>query len=205
LLLRRRFAALLLVLTALSLPAQQPAAPLLGTAWYPEQWPESRWDADLTLMQQAHMNVVRVAEFAWSTLEPAEGQFDFTWLDHAIALAAKHHIAVVLGTPTAAPPAWLTTRYPQTLRVEEDGRRAEHGNRQQFSANDPKYRELAARIAHQMALRYGHNPNVLGWQIDNEIGAPTFDDSAKQQWHQWLAATQLAPHEVAVWLLSETK
>ena len=38
-----------------------------------------------------------------------------------------------------------------------------------------------------MALRYGHNPNVIGWQIDNEIGAPTFDQFATAQWHLWLA------------------
>lgn len=159
----------------------------LGTAWYPEQWPESRWDADLTLMQQAHINVVRVGEFAWSTMEPSEGHYNFGWLDRAIALAGKHGIAVVLGTPTAAPPAWLTTRYPDTLRIDEDGHRLEHGNRKQFSCTSPRYRAFAARIAHEMAVHYGHNPNVIGWQLDNEIGAPTFDPSAKQQWHTWLA------------------
>lgn len=168
--------------------ATAPATPLhIGTAWYPEQWPESRWDADLTLMQQAHLNVVRVGEFAWSTMEPSEGHYDFGWLDRAIALAAKHGISVVLGTPTAAPPAWLTTKYPDTLRVDEDGQRAEHGNRVQFSCTSPRYRILAAGIAHEMAVRYGHNPNVIGWQIDNEIGAPTFDSYAKDQWHAWLA------------------
>jgi beta-galactosidase len=159
----------------------------LGTAWYPEQWPESRWDKDLALMEQAHINVVRVGEFAWSTMEPSEGHYSFGWLDRAIALAAKHDIAVVLGTPTAAPPDWLTTKYPDTLRVEEDGHRAEHGNRKQFSCTSPRYRIFAARIAHQMALHYGHNPNVIGWQLDNEVGAPTFDPSAQQQWHAWLA------------------
>jgi Beta-galactosidase len=159
----------------------------LGTAWYPEQWPESRWNADLTLMEQAHINVVRVGEFAWSTMELSEDHYNFGWLDRAIALAATHHIAVVLGTPTAAPPAWLTTRYPDTLRIEEDGHRAEHGNRAQFSCTSPRYRLFAARIARKMALRYGHNPNVIGWQIDNEIGAPTFDQFAKAQWHLWLA------------------
>ena len=184
--LRRIASVLILSVLAMPLAAQEPL--LLGTSWYPEQWPESRWEADLILMQAAHMDVVRVAEFAWSTLEPSEGHFDFGWLDRAIALAAKHDIKVVLGTPTAAPPAWLTSKYPETLRVEEDGRRAEHGNRQQFSPTDPRYRQLAARIAHEMAARYGHNPNVLGWQIDNEIGAPTFDPSAVAQWHQWLAA-----------------
>jgi len=170
--------------------AQRPHAapqPLgFGTAWYPEQWPEQHWEADLQLMQDAHMNVVRVGEFAWSTMEPSEGRFDFAWLDRAIALAAKHHIAIVLGTPTAAPPAWLTSKYPDTLRVDEDGKRAEHGNRQHFSFTSPRYREFAARIALQMALRYGHNANVLGWQIDNELAAPSFDASAARQFHQWL-------------------
>jgi beta-galactosidase len=164
-----------------------PSAPLLlGTAWYPEQWPEQRWDADLRRMQQAHMNVTRVGEFAWSTMEPSEGHFEFAWLDRAIALAAKHHIAVVLGTPTAAPPAWLTSKYPETLRIDEDGRRAEHGNRQQFSFTNPRYRQFAARIALKMAKRYGHNSNVIGWQLDNELAVPSFDDSARQQFHQWL-------------------
>ena len=161
---------------------------LLGTAWYPEQWPASRWEADLTLMQQAHMHVVRVAEFSWSTLEPREGQFDFTWIDRAIALAARHDIKVVLGTPTAAPPAWLTTTYPETLRVDESGHREEHGNRQHFSFSDGTYRRLAARIAGEMARHYGHNDNVLGWQIDNELAAASFDPSSKAAFHVWLQA-----------------
>ena len=170
-----------------SVAAEQPLPLRIGTAWYPEQWPESRWDADLALMQGAHFNVVRVGEFAWSTMEPSEGHYNFAWLDRAVALAAEHHIAVVLGTPTAAPPAWLTAKYPDTLRVEEDGRRAEHGNRQQFSYASPRYRVFAAAIARAIARRYGHNPDVIGWQIDNEIGAPTFDSFAIAQWHAWLA------------------
>jgi len=175
------------VLSAMPVAAQPAAQPLrFGAAWYPEQWPEQRWDADLQLMEDAHMNVVRVAEFAWSTLEPSEGHFDFTWLDHAVALAAKHHIAVVLGTPTAAPPAWLTSKYPETLRVNEDGKRAEHGNRQHFSFTSHQYRLLSAKIALEMAKHFGHNPNVIGWQIDNELAAPSFDPSSRQQFHLWL-------------------
>ncbi len=159
---------------------------LLGAAWYPEQWPESRWEKDLSLMEAAHIDVVRVGEFAWSTMEPSEGQYEFGWLERAIALAAKHHICVVLGTPTAAPPAWLTTKYPETLRWDENGVRDQHGNRQQFSFTDPKYRQLAHDIAEQLAIHFGHNPNVVGWQLDNEYAAPSFDPSAKQQFHEWL-------------------
>jgi len=160
---------------------------LVGAAWYPEQWPEPQWDKDLALMEAAHIDVVRVGEFAWSTMEPAEGQYDFGWLDRAIADAAKHHICVVLGTPTAAPPDWLTTKYPETLRMDENGVRDEHGNRQQFSFTDPLYRKFAHDIAEQMAIHFGHNPDVVGWQLDNEYANPSFDPTAKAQFHAWLA------------------
>src|SRR5258707_13591493 len=93
--------------SAPGVPSQIPGhdAVLLGTAWYPEQWPESRWDEDLRLMEAANIKVVRITEFAWSRMEPAEGHFDLEWLDRAIALGAKNHMARVLATPTARPPA----------------------------------------------------------------------------------------------------
>jgi beta-galactosidase len=178
-------------ISARAQPQSQPEAqpPIyLGTAWYPEQWPESRWDADLTLMQQAGIRFVRITEFAWSSIEPEEGVYKFDWVDHAIADAAKHHIFVVLGTPTAAPPAWLTQKYPETLRIMEDGRRDEHGNREQFNWANPKYRELCRGIAEKMAQRYGHNPNVIGWQIDNEYAAESYGPDVQKQFQDWLKA-----------------
>ncbi len=188
---RRRLLPLILaLLVATMLPAaraqQQHPALYLGAAWYPEQWPESRWDADLTLMEQAHIRFVRVGEFAWSTMEPSEGDYQFEWLDRAIAAAARHHIYVVLGTPTAAPPAWLTTKYPETLRIMEDGRRDQHGNRQQFNWDNPKYRELCRDIAERMAKRYGHNPDVIGWQIDNEYAQESYGPDDQKQFDDWL-------------------
>ena len=163
---------------------------LLGTDWYPEQWPEARWEEDLHLMEAAHIKVVRIAEFAWSRLEPSENHFDFDWLERAINLAAKHDIVVVLGTPTAAPPAWLTFKYPDTLRIDEHGRRATHGIRAHGSVTSPRYREFCRRIAGQMALRFGHNPNVAGWQIDNEYGYArmSLDDATKSSFQAWLKA-----------------
>jgi beta-galactosidase len=160
----------------------------LGTDWYPEQWPESRWEEDLRLMEAAHMRVVRVAEFAWSALEPSEGRYDLDWLERAIALAAKHGILTVLGTPTAAPPAWLTSKYPDTLRVEPDGRRVSHGGRAHGSVTSPRYLDFCGRIASEMARRFGHNPSVIGWQIDNEYGYAlmSYDDFARQAFQDWL-------------------
>jgi beta-galactosidase len=163
---------------------------LMGTAWYPEQWPELRWEEDLRMMEGAGLKVVRIGEFAWSRMEPEEGRFDFAWLDRAISAAAKHHIVAVVGTPTATPPAWLTQKYPDTLRVEENGQRVTHGNRAQASVSSPRYREFCRRIAEQMAMRLGHNPNVVGWQIDNEYGYAlmSYDEGTRKQFQDWLQA-----------------
>jgi beta-galactosidase len=123
-------------------------------------------------------------------MEPSEGHYDFDWLERAINLAAKHHIISVVGTPTATPPAWLTQKYPDTLRVDEHGERAIHGNRAHASSTSPRYREFCRRIAGQMAIRFGHNPNVVGWQIDNEYGYAlmSYDDVTRKQFQDWLQA-----------------
>ncbi len=195
----RRLAILLLVFLSIPLgagalaqqsPSIVPSAPglLLGTAWYPEQWPEEAWEKDLAQMEAAGIHMVRVGEFAWSTMEPAEGKFDFGWLQRAIRLAARHHIFVVLGTPTAAPPAWLTQKYPETLLVDEKGKRAVHGNRQHFSLTNPRYREFCRRISAEMAQHLAQEPNVIGWQLDNEIANPSYDDYTRTLFQQWLRA-----------------
>ena len=171
------------------LPPQPRTPPFeLGAAWYPEQWPESRWDADLMLMQQSHFTVARVGEFAWSRLEPTEGHFDLDWLDRAIRLAEKHHIAIVLGTPTDAPPAWLTAKYPQTRGMNADGRLREHGNRRQFNYANPLYRRMCVEIATRLAKRFGHDPNVIGWQLGNEISDESFDPATRAQFQAFLQA-----------------
>ena len=163
---------------------------MVGAAWYPAQWPESRWEEDLRMMEAGDLKVVRIAEFAWSRMEPSEGHYDLDWLERAINLAGRHHIVSVLGTPTATPPAWLTQKYPDTLRVEPNGQRVTHGNRAHASASSVRYREFCRKIAEKMAIRFGHNPNVVGWQIDNEYGYAlmSYDDATQKQFQEWLQA-----------------
>ncbi|KAB7646592.1 cellulase family glycosylhydrolase [Polymorphobacter fuscus] len=167
--------------------ADRPAI-AVGVAWYPEQWPETRWDTDLKMMRDTGFNTVRIGEFAWSRMEPREGEFDFGWMDRAIAAARRHGLMVVIGTPTAAPPAWMTQKYPDTLRVDENGTRAGHGGRRHFSFASPRYRAFARRVATEMARRYGHDTSVVGWQIDNEVGPPSWDPQSITAWHAFLKA-----------------
>jgi len=169
-----------------SLRAAEISPLMLGSAWYPEQWPESQWEGDLSRMQQAGLNMVRIGEFAWSSLEPAEGRYDLDWMERAVNAAAKHGMVVIIGTPTDTPPAWLTTKYPQTLRVSEDGRQLQHGSRRHFSIGSAEYRELCAGIVRQLAARFGHNPNVVAWQTGNEYTEDSFDEESRKKFHDWL-------------------
>src|SRR3954447_14011778 len=96
-------------------PVQRPL--LLGVDYYPDQTPESLWEEDARRMSEAGLTNVRVAEFAWALMEPAEGKFDFGWLQHSVDILHRNNIAVILGTPSAAPPPWLSAKYPEILEV----------------------------------------------------------------------------------------
>ena len=169
-------------------PAQAAGTPplMLGSSWYPEQWPEAQWEHDLAGMQAAGLTMVRIGEFAWSSLETDEGHYDLDWMERAVNAAGKHGLRVVIGTPTDTPPAWLTTKYPEVLRVGEDGRQLQHGSRRHFSIGSAKYRSLCAGIVGQLAARFGHNPNVIAWQIGNEYTEDSFDDESRTGFHRWL-------------------
>jgi beta-galactosidase len=157
-----------------------------GAAWYPEQWPEQRWAVDLAMMRDAGMNVARIGEFAWSRMEPSEGVLDLDWLRRAIEEADRHGIAIVLGTPTAAPPAWLTQRYPDVLAVDERGSAARHGARCHYRVTSPRYREFCRRIASALAEAFGKHPAVIGWQIDNEYWRISYDPESVRCFQRFL-------------------
>ncbi|OXS55583.1 hypothetical protein B1A99_22965 [Cohnella sp. CIP 111063] len=144
---------------------------LFGACYYPEHWPRERWDADAKMMREANFNVVRMAEFAWIKMEPEEGRFDFAWLDDAVALFASRGIQTILGTPTAGPPKWLLDKYPDIYQRDFQGHALGFGTRRSYCANNPVYREYTRRIVAEMAGRYASRPEVIGWQIDNELGA----------------------------------
>ena len=94
---------------------------VLGTCYYPEHWPERLWEEDLERMEEAGIRVIRIAEFAWSKVEPEEGMFTFEFFDHFLDLAEKKRMQVIFCTPTATPPAWLTEKYPEVLNARMDG------------------------------------------------------------------------------------
>jgi len=140
-----------------------------GVAYYPEAWPASRWDEDIGLLREAGVNLVRMGEFAWSRIQPREDRFDLDWLVDVSGRLRRAGIAIVMGTPGAAPPAWLTASYPDVLLVGEDGRSRAHGGRRHTCPTSPTYRRLLCEAIRQVALALQGNRAVVAWQIDNEI------------------------------------
>jgi beta-galactosidase len=159
----------------------------IGSSYYPEHWHESYWAKDIQLMKEAEFTVARMGEFAWSTMETSAGIFDFVWLDHAIEQLAASGIVSVLGTPTAAPPAWLVQQYPDMLAVDESGRRVQFGNRCHYCVNSPEFQAASRRIVSAMAERFGKNPNVVGWQLDNEYNRVCYCERCQKLFQQFLA------------------
>jgi len=164
---------------------------LFGVDYYPEHWNPCLWESDAVRMQAMGVKAVRLMEFAWAILEPQQGHFDFTLFDTVIELLARHGIAIVLGTPTATLPAWLYAKDPGLVQVSPDGGVKAFGTRRQACLNSPTYRSAALRITEQVAAHFGPNPNVVGWQIDNELGLEGSDRcvcaNCRTAWHAWLA------------------
>lgn len=161
-----------------------------GVDYYPEHWPRERWETDARLMEELGVQVVRMAEFSWSRLEPEKGRFRFGWLDDAIALLARHGIRTVLGTPTAAPPAWIIAENPEIQPMDANGLRRHFGGRHHDCQSNAVYREHIRRYVTAFAGHFAKNPNVIGWQVDNELGNShgnlCFCPSCEERFRQWL-------------------
>lgn len=160
-----------------------------GVYYYPEAWDPSQWDRDLKKMAEMGFEFTHFGEFAWSQLEPQEGRFDFAWLDKAVELAHKNGLKVILCTPVATPPVWLVRTYPEVLVKMANGQPAQHGTRAHYSWSSEKYRELTTRIVEELGKRYGNDPRVWGWQLDNEpshYGVTDYSEAAQSAFRQWL-------------------
>ncbi len=169
---------------------------LFGADYNPEQWPRESWPDDVALMQEAGINLVTVGVFSWAQLEPAEGQWNFAWLDEVLDLLHAGGIKVSLATPTASPPPWLGKKYPQTLPVDADGHTLWYGSRNQFNPSSAKYREAAATITEKIAERYAHHPAVSMWHVGNELGQISYDDESACAFRRWLMDRHTSLDEV---------
>ena len=140
---------------------------LYGCAYYPEYMPYERIDEDFAIMQKAGMNVVRIAESTWSTLEPKEGEYNFYHIDEVLKRAGKYGLKVIIGTPTYAVPSWLA-KLDENVLVNTKNGDVKYGKRQIFNLLSDTYMFYGSRIIRKLLEHTAKHPQVIGFQIDNE-------------------------------------
>ena len=161
---------------------------IYGAAYYPEVWDEPTLEKDIEQMQQAGINTVRIGEFAWSTMEPTEGNIDMSFFIHVIERLYENGISVILCTPTPTPPIWISHGHPERMLVDR-GLPLTHGGRQHVCTNNPDFRKYASRIVEAEAKACGRLPGVIAWQLDNEFKcnvSECYCACCEEQWHRWL-------------------
>ncbi len=161
---------------------------LHGGDYSPEQWLDAPdvLTEDMRLMRLAGCNAMTIGMFAWTALEPEEGRFDFSFLDRTMDEVYANGGRVVLGTPSGARPAWLSQKYPEVLRTNENHSVNTHGKRQNHCLTSPVYREKVAKIDALLAQRYQNHPALIAWHISNEFGGACYCERCKAAFREWL-------------------
>ncbi len=140
---------------------------LYGVAYYDEYMPIERLDQDFAMMQDAGINMVRIAESTWATMEPEPGVFNFKHIDRVLNKAAETGMHVIVGTPTYAIPAWMVKNHPEVMVTRKDGQ-VPYGARQSMDITNKDYRRYAERAINKLIAHVADHPNVIGFQVDNE-------------------------------------
>ena len=140
-------------------------------------------------MREAGVNLVSVGIFSWSRLEPAEGKFDFGWLDRVLDLLHEGGVQADLATATASPPPWLSHAHPEMLPVLADGVKLWPGARQHYCPSSPVYRDATRRLVEAIADRYAKHPALAMWHVGNEYACHVpacWCDVSAAAFREWL-------------------
>lgn len=159
---------------------------LYGGDYNPNQWPREIWEEDMRMFRDAHINSATVNVFSWAKIQPSEEQYDFSELDDIIDMLSRESYDIVLATSTGALPAWMAKRYPEVERTDYEGRRHKFGHRHNACPNSPVFRKYSAKLAGELAKRYGSNPHVKCWHISNEYGGECYCENCEKAFRVWL-------------------
>lgn len=159
---------------------------LYGGDYSPNQWPEATWDDDLVMFDQAGINSATINVFSWAKLQPSETEYDFSELDRIVAKLSQVNVDIVMATSTAALPAWMFQRYPEVGRTDYEGRRHRFGQRHNACPNSRVYQHYVKELVARLAERYGDNPHMVCWHVNNEYGGTCYCENCEKAFQGWL-------------------
>ncbi|WP_270607807.1 beta-galactosidase [Enterococcus thailandicus] len=157
-----------------------------GGDYNPEQWEKKIWLEDMEIFKSAKINSATINVFSWAKIQPSKDVYDFEQLDEIMNQLAKENIEIVLGTSTAALPAWLYKEYPEVGRVDFEGRRHRFGQRHNACPNSLVYQHFSTRLAGKLAERYSDVPQLAVWHINNEYGGICYCENCEKAFRIWL-------------------
>lgn len=159
---------------------------LYGGDYNPNQWEKSYWKDDMTIFRDAKINSATINVFSWAKIQPSEHTYDFERLDEIITMLTDEGYDIVLATSTAALPAWLFKKYPEVARTDYQGRHHKFGQRHNACPNSLVYQTYSKRLADKLAERYGENPRLSCWHVNNEYGGECYCENCEKAFRVWL-------------------
>lgn len=159
---------------------------LYGGDYNPDQWTEETWPEDIKVFKKADLNSATINIFSWAVLEPREGVYDFSKLDKIVQELSDANFDIVMGTATAAMPAWMFKKYPDIARVDYQGRRHVFGQRHNFCPNSKNYQRLDSELVEKLAQHYADNPHIVVWHVNNEYGGNCYCGNCQNAFRDWL-------------------
>lgn len=159
-----------------------------GGDYNPEQWLDRPdiLEEDIRMMKKAGMNCATLGVFAWSALEPREGEYHMEWLSDIMDKLYENGIYTIFATPSGAKPVWLSEKYPEVLRVDAYGIKNHRGFRHNHCMSSIIYRQKVRNVTEKIIERVGNHPGLLMWHISNEFNGECFCASCIRRFQDYL-------------------
>jgi beta-galactosidase len=148
----------------------------LAVQYYRPPFPPERcWADDFSRIRDAGLHAVQLW-CVWGWIEAEPSVYDYHDYDRLVALADKKGLKVVLSTIAEIHPFWIHRLVPGSEMVDHMGRRVVSSCRQEVNVgltpggcfDHPRVAELMRGFLTDIARRYVHTPNLLGWDVWNE-------------------------------------
>jgi hypothetical protein len=130
---------------------------------------------DFALMNELEIDTMRTS-FGWDNFEPLRGQYDFAWLEEFVSLADEYGIKIrpYIGYT----PDWAGA-------ADSDG----------IAWNNPPGNDQDwYNFVYQLVLALRDHPNVLSYEIYNEMNTSLWWDGSVEQYQETLKQAAEAVH-----------